>query len=382
MIIIAEFVLPSIFGSQTVDDIHNRMMGNMPDDIDVSEGSHPWNLTYPHAYEKAFMAEYMIPEAIKMIFPMFCEGYAEIMEFHAEVRGIKRKQAEYATGEITITGIPETEIPLGSTFSTVSVNEYPSIDFYTTQDAKIGENGKSTIPIRAVLEGVSGNVAANTIILNSSYIDDISEVTNEKKTTGGIEIESIESLQERILEFDKTQDLSYGGSPSDYKRWALSVPGTGSAVVVSPPDDTTPITIILTDANGNPADSSLCTAVYNHIMQPDNPEQRLAPINDRLSVVPPVTVSVTISAVVELTPGSTILQAKTAFVEAMQKYIVVAADEGEIKYSKIGSVLSSISVINDYKSLLVNDGISNVLISNLQVPFVDAESITLTEGIV
>ena len=378
----AEFKLPSIFENQGVNEIHDRMMSNLPDDIDVSEGSHQWNLTMPHAYEKAFMASYMMPEAIKMIFPAFCEGYDEIMEYHAEARGMKRKQAERATGELVITGVAGTEIPVESTFSTMAVNEQPSIDFFTTEGAVIGDDGSVTVPIQAILEGASGNVAANTIILNSSYIDDITSATNPEGTSGGVEIESIEDLQERIREHDVSMEYSYGGSPADYKRWALSVPGTGAAVIVAPQDDTEPITIIITDANGLPADEELCQAVYNFIMQPDHPEQRLAPINDRIVVVAPATITANVSATVELVPGYSIDQAKTAFIAALQFYMAEAADAGEIKYTRVGSILSGVAAVNDYKNLLVNGGTSNVAITADQVPSINSSSVTLTAGTV
>lgn len=378
----AEFKLPSIFDNQGVDEIHDRMMSNLPDDIDVSEGSHQWNLTMPHAYEKAFMASYMMPEAIRMIFPMFCEGYEEIMEYHAEARGMKRKQAECATGELVITGVAGTEIPAGSTFSTLAYNDQPSIDFCTTETVEIGEDGTVTVPIKALLEGASGNVAANTIILNSSYIDDIESTTNPAPTSGGVEIESIQDLQERIREHDVSMEYSYGGSPADYKRWALSVPGTGAAVIVAPADDTEPITIIITDANGLPADKELCQDVYDYIMQPNHPEQRLAPINDRIVVVAPATITANVSATVELVPGHTIDQAKKAFIEALQVYMAEAADAGEIKYTKVGSILSGVSSVNDFKDLRVNGGTSNVAITADQVPSVNSSSVTLTAGTV
>lgn len=378
----AEFILPSFLENQSVDDIHERMMENLPDDIDTSEGSHPWNLTYPAGYEKAYFAEYIMAESIKLIFPQFAEDYAQIMEYHAEMRGLQRKPAEYATGEITVKGPAGTEIPAESMFSTIGINDEPSIDFVTTEDAVIGSDGTVNIPIQAVLEGTTGNVPAATIVLNSSEIDDINEVINEQPTSGGVEIETIESLQQRIVEFDATQDVSYGGSPSDYKRWALEVTGTGSAVVVSPTDDTGKITIILTDASGKPASTELCESVYNHIMSPSSPMDRLAPINDQLQVIPPSTINLTITATVELTTGNTVEQAKAMFIQAMQSYIIEAAQAGEIKYTRVGSIISGISGINDYKDLKVNNGTENISVTSSQVPFIDASMVTFTEGTV
>ena len=375
-------MLPSFLENQSVDEVHLRMMEKLPKDIETAEGGHPWNLTYPHANAKAYFAEYIMAESIKLIFPMFAENYAQIMEYHAESRGLKRKPASAATGLIKITGKAGTSIPIYSTFSTISINDQPSIDFHTIEEAVIGEDGTVKIPIEALLEGPDGNVAVNTIVLNASAIDDITSVTNEEETTGGVDIESIESLQQRIVELDMTMDVSYVGSPSDYKRWALSVPGTGSAIVVSPTDDTEPITIILTDANGNPASEELCLAVYNFIMRPDSRDDRLANINDQLQVIPPSTLTVKISATVELVEGATITQVKTLFIDALRKYILEATNAGEIKYTKVGAVLSGITTVNDYKDVLINGGTTNIPILDSQVPFINEDDITLNEGTV
>lgn len=378
----AEFKIPEFLQNQSVDDIHLRMMDNLPDDIDTSEGSHVWNLTYPPAYEKAFMAEYLILEAIKTIFPQFCENYPEIMDYHAETKGMKRKDAECATGEITITGQSGVEIPAGTNFSTISVNGQPSIDFHTTKDAVIDDTGTVTAPIQANVPGKSGNVAKNTIVLNSNSIDGIESAINGAPTLGGIEEETTEALQLRIVESDRTMEESYVGTPSDYKRWALSVQGTGSAVVVRPTDDTTPIIIVLTDANGNPADEELCTAVYNYIMSPDDPDARLANINDQIEVRAPETMTLTVRATIELLEGYTTREIADDFITAMQSYIKEAVNTGEIKYSKVYSILSSIEGVNDHRGLTINGGTLNVTLDSSKVPRVTADSVIFASGTV
>ena len=197
-----------------------------------------------------------------------------------------------------------------------------------------------------------------------------------------MEIESIQSLQQRIMDFDVSQDVSYGGSAADYRRWALEVTGTGAAVIVSPTDDSGKITIILTDQSGLPASPTLCTAVYNHIMRPDLPEDRVAPINDKIQVVPPTTLDLTITATVELVSGYSVAQAVAMFVSAMQKYAVEAAREGEIKYTRVCAALSSVAVVNDFKELTLNGGTANISITSAQAPYIDGEKVTFTVGIV
>lgn len=378
----AEFQIPKFLENQGVDETHQRMMEHLPADIDTSEGGHTWNITMPHAYEKSYFAEYLMVEAIKMIFPMFAGDYPDIMEYHAEMRGLERKSAEYAVGEIVVTGEAGASIPAGSVFSTIGINDQPSIDFATTQDARVGAEGTVTIPVQAVIAGVSGNVAADTIVLNASSIDSITSVTNTAPTSGGIEIESVEALQERVVESDKTVETSYGGTESDYRRWALEVNGTGQAVIVTPEDDTKPIQIILTNSEGQPASDELCTAVYNHIMRPDSPNERLAPVNDQIEVTRPSTIILVVEAILELTAGSTVDQAKEAFAAAMQAYILEAVESGEIKYSKVNGILSNISAVSDHKNLTLNGDTVNIAITDEQIPTITSENIVFTIGTV
>lgn len=378
----ADFNPPSFLENQGVDEIHARMMMNLPEDMDVSEGGHPWNLTMPAAYEKAYMAEFIIMEAIKLIFPAFSEDYPEIMDFHAQTRGLKRKQAEHAIGEIVVTAEPGVEIPTGTMFSTIGVNEQPAIDFLTTVDVIVDASGKVTIPIQAMMEGTIGNVPENTIVLNSSEIDGITVVNNPLPTTGGLEEETTEDLQERINEFDKSAPYSYGGAEADYRRWALAVSGVGGVVVIQPSDDTTPIQLIITATDGSPATDELCQDVFNHIMRPDDPELRLAPVNDQLMVVPPASVDMLITATVELTEDGTIEYAKTLFIEGLKQYVIEALEAGEIRMTKIGAVLSDVAVVADYTELTLNGGTSNVPINDQQIPSINPANIILTAGTV
>lgn len=375
----AEFIEPSFLQNQDVDIIHARMLENLPADIDKSEGGMVWDNTYPTAYEISYFAEFFMAEAIKMIFPMFCEDYSDLMDYHAASRGIARKPASYAVGEITITGENGTEIPAGTEFSTVSVDDEENIVFRTTQDVTITDSSV-TVPIMAVVAGPEGNVEAGTITLKQNSISGIQTLTNEAATTGGVEEESTESLQARIVEYDKTQGQSFVGNVSDYKRWALSVPGTGNAIVVPAQDDSGLVTIILTDSSGNPATTKLCTDVYNYIMSPDDPEKKLAPcIGAKLSVVPPTTVYITVSAVVELDGTVSLDDIKTSYMSQLKSYLSgTASDESEIKYTKVGSILSNIEGVKDYSTLKVNDGTSNVQILNTQIAV--CNSVTLTTG--
>lgn len=374
----AEFPIPSFLLNQSVDEIHERMLQELPHDIDKSEGGHPWNLTRPTAYEAAYMAEFVVVEAIKILFPKYAENYSDIMDDHAEMRGMSRKAATHATGEIELTGTQGTEIPAGTSFSTASVNGEAAVEFVTTEDVVIGSSGKVTAKIKAVLAGTVGNVPAGTIILKANRLSGIKSVTNLEDITGGTEAESTEELQARIVEYDATQGVSFVGSEADYKRWSMEVDGIGKVVVIPPKDDSGLITIVLTDSSGNPANEDLCTAVYNHIMRPDAPEARLAPINGgNLLVIPPETIPVTISVIVESDGTIANSVIKEAILTELKSYLAEATADGKVRYTKIGSIISGADGVEDYKSLLLNGVVANITITNKQLLTVDENDLVI-----
>ncbi|MCU7380526.1 baseplate J/gp47 family protein [Clostridiales Family XIII bacterium ASD5510] len=373
-----EFITPAFLEEETADDILDRMLEKLPDDIDVSEGSHPYNLLAPVAYEKERMAQFVLLEAIKLIFPKYCDGYDEVADEHAAVNNMTRKAAFYATGTLKAIGEPGTEIKKGSIFSTEAVDETAAIEFESKEDAVIREDGTASFVIQAVEAGSSGNVAAGTIILQDDPV--VNEVINEIPTAGGIDEESTASLIARIVEKEMNQDASFIGCDADYKRWAESVNGTGTASVIPAQTDEGIVTIVLTDSTGQPASEALCQAVYDYIMSPDNPLNRLAPITGKieLRVVPPTIVQLIITATIELSAGTTLETVKENFVKNLEPYLDQVHEDMEVRYTKIASVLSNTGGVHDYKELQINGNTTNIPIRENEFPSVSAETITFT----
>ena len=384
----AEFLIPSFLQNCSTEDFHAMMKAALPVDLDVSEGSHAWNLTRPTALVAAEICEFILPEVIKLIFPEF--SYGAFLDYHATTRGMSRRPATYASGYITITGNPQATIPVWSKFSTASVNDEPSVDYMTLEDAVIPEIGYVTVPVECVKAGLVGNTGPNTIIIVTDRLNGIKSVTNADVITGGTETEDDETLIERIMEYDRTQGESFVGCVADYKRWATSVDGVGEATVIPPEDTSGLVTIVLTDTNGDPGTDQLCTDVYNYIMRPDEPGARRAPVNALLSVIPPDTITISIKAIIELKPEYALENVQKSFVEKVAAYLPLAMDEGEIKYTQIAKVLATAEGANDFRELqigvlnngAVTYGVTNIPISNRQLPRITADNLTFTTGTV
>lgn len=403
----AEFITPKFLENQSVEEIFSEMKGVMPDDIDVSNAGHFHNMTYPTAYEISQMIQFRLLEAIKLILPRFCGEYDTMADYHAESRGMTRRKAKYSTGYLTIYGEEGTVIPEGSTFSTISVNDEPSIEFETTGAANIPAGGSIEVPIACLIGGTYGNVAANTIVLNRSNIDGITNVINVNPTEGGTDGETTEELLARIDEYDKNQGESFVGNKADYRRWVLEYPDEKiSSVEVITPDEyaqggadneeypqeevtngdgVLPIKIYITDSKGKRASSELCQGVYNYIMNPENPYERKAGINAYIQVLPPEVDSyITVIATIQLKDQYTLAAVKETVLATIQSYLTnEAVSDGEIKISRIGAILSQTEGIEDYTELYIGTDENipskeNIPIKTSIIPLITDGSLILT----
>ena len=383
----AEFEAPDFLQDQDIETVHERMIGNLPDDIDVSAGSHPYNLTRPVAYEVSYLLEDILSEALALMFPKYCEDYDEILDDHAEIRGLERKAATYATGVVTVTGDEGVVIPVGELFETLASNddEDTVISFEATEAATIPSTGSVDVPVQASEAGADGNVAANTIV--SFDIEDVETVTNAEATTGGADEEDNESLQERIMEYDENKGNSFVGSVSDYRRWAEECNGVGNATIIAPTVGGDPIRVILTDEDGEPVTQSVQTTVYNYIMGVETDgSDRLAPINASITVETPTTINLYITATIVLDTafGSDSLpDIKAEYAEMLNDYLKEAPGEGVIKYSRVCRHLSETEGISDFSNLQmrITDGsyaATNISVSDSQYINASVENIVLT----
>lgn len=377
-----ELELPDFLNNSSEKEIHEKMLSNLPEDIDKSEGGFPWDFTRPTAIEIAELKEYVLVEVLKSLSPVTCEE-SYLLDYHADGRGLVRRESVNATGYVTVTAKAGLVIPLGYGFSTEADDEGNTIDFVTTEEVTVDSLGNAKIPIEAAEGGSASNVGVNTIVLHAGdetgeLLDEIISVTNEEAVTGGLDEEDDDTLRERIVEYDRSHDISYVGNVADYKRWALSVPGVSAVTVIPAKDDSGTIKIILMDQNGVPASKQIQDAVYDYIMRPDSESDRLAPPNAVLEITAPETVVVNISAVVYLREAE-IGDVQNDLKAALQSYLLnVSSNDSAVRISAINSIIGSVSGIYDYDSVQINGVSKNVDLESGQMPVLG--TVTITEG--
>ena len=366
---------PAILDDMDDETIHARMLGVIPNNIDKTEGGFAWDFTRPAALEKAD-AMIVLNEIIQLFFPEWSAG--EFLDKLGAASGLVRKSATAAEATVKITGVANTLIPAGFLFSTAATAISESVEFATLEDVVLDEDGNGEVTVRCTQAGIVGNVSAGSIVLMSSPLSGIESITNESAATGGAAEEEDDDFRKRIMDRERDNNSSFVGCDSDYKRWALEVDGVGTAVIVPEWNGPGTVKIIVMDANGEPANPTIVTNVFNHIISPDNREGRLAPIGATLTVATASVMWLTIEADIVKESDVALEDITAAFKKQLSAVMEEAMADGVLRWSKVGAALSATAGVVDYdhETLLINGDSENIPVSHDEYPV--AQTIELT----
>ncbi|WP_256703853.1 baseplate J/gp47 family protein [Paenibacillus sp. FSL H8-0259] len=137
--------------------------------------------------------------------------------------GISRTLAQWATGEVRITGTPGYVVPAGFRAATAS-----GVVFETLTDVTL-IGGSGSVAVEALEAGSGGNWGAGMITVVVNPVPDVFSVTNAAPTSGGREKETDAEFRNR---FD--QSVAGGGAASvDALRGALlRMPSVRAATII------------------------------------------------------------------------------------------------------------------------------------------------------
>lgn len=132
-----------------------------------------------------------------------------------------RKAATFATGTATFTGDIGTVIPDGTVLQSSA-----GVQYQTTEEITLGA-GPTSVELVALDPGSSGNQVGGASLSPQSAISGVESNAVVVSISGGLSIESDDSLRSRIL--DRIRQPPHGGSANDYVQWARDVPGVTRA---------------------------------------------------------------------------------------------------------------------------------------------------------
>lgn len=369
-----EFIKPDFMENNSAEEIHERMMNNLPTDIDDMPGGFPYDFTMPAAEEKDEFINYHLVRALMIAFPQY--AWDEWLDLHGQQVHIERHQPEKAYGNVKVSGTTGTEISVGTIFCTPATDTGPSIEYSSIKDAVIGEDGYIIIAVEAVESGTGSNVAANTVAIMAKPNKAVTEVINPEPITGGTERENNDDYWDRIAaEYDNS--MTYLGNDEDYIRWAKQA-GAGDCIVVPAAEGPGTVKLVLIDGNGQPANEKLVQDVYDYIVSPKDRSKRLLPTACAELICGPATtvkVNFTITGLV-YDDTTDIEKIKKDFAEAVKAVYAKAKSENVLRYNDVrplitgveGTENSGIAGVEDFDTFLMDGDTKNIKLSKEEYP--------------
>ncbi|MCK3654920.1 baseplate J protein [Pasteurellaceae bacterium Macca] len=185
---------------------------------------------------------------IKQFFPDTAD--TQYLERHAGLRGLRRKNATYASGVgVTVKGNEGAVVPVGAQVTTKDGR------FYETTATATVQNGQAMIAVKALAMGASQNIQHETPGQFMAAPNGVQTDCVLNHIVGGTDAESDASLLERLLELIRRPPA--GGNRYDYKNWALNIDGVTAAFVYPLRRGLGTVDIAITAGNDLPSEETV-----------------------------------------------------------------------------------------------------------------------------
>jgi uncharacterized phage protein gp47/JayE len=332
----------------TLNEILEYMLEYVPSDYDVSEGSFFYDLLYPVAVE-IYSLQNKISELDENAFALTAVG--EYLDRKVAEQGITRKAGTYASGTVRITGSRGEIIRSGSKVAS------DNLLFSVYETTSIPEIGYADVTATCTTAGSAGNVNIGEINRFPVTLPGLTAVESITDFTGGYDAETDADLLERYLE--KVSRPNVSGNKYHYIEWAKEVNGVGDVRVIPLWNGAGTVKVVIVDSDNQPASDELISKVTEHI-------EENRPIGASVTVVSATALKINIS--VKLTTDET-ANIQESIETAVKNYLSdESLKKSYVSYAKIGSLILSVSGVEDYASLKVNSGTANITIADGAVP--------------
>lgn len=333
--------------SENSKEILNRLLDQVPNDLNKSKGSFFYDSLSPLAEELA-QSKIQLDEVLDRVFAVSAaeNGYSDDLENRCAESGIYRKDGTHAIGQVTFIGTDNVNIPINTLVQTDG-----GLQYITLTDTTI-INGSATTDIKATSIGIAYNLPSNAIKELPVQITGITAVTNINPIIGGTEKENDNELLNRFLLQKRT--LATSGNESHYKLWATEVNGVGDAVVMSTWAGAGTVKVIVLGSDKHTPSQEVLDNVILNI-------QTKRPIGAVVTVEGAVEVPINITVTLQLASGIDINDTKNQIQTGIKTYLdSLAFKDPLVRYTRIANILLDVASIIDYSNLIVNGGTENI----------------------
>lgn len=360
-----------MFEDFTFDNIMERLLDHVRDDVDKREGSIIYDALAPAALEleMAYIClEYVLNQ-----------GFADTAErdyliLRARERGIVPHEATSAILKGVFT--PETVDVKGMRFSLGELN-------FVADKPIDGEPGAYQMICET--PGVNGNKVLGAMI-PIAYIEGLETATATQILIPGEDEEETEDFRARY--FDSFSDKGYGGNVQDYIDKVSAIDGVGGVRVTPVWNGGRTVLCTILDAKYNPATPTLINTVQEAIdPTQDGSGVGIAPIDHVVTIDTPNTETVNVNIHVEFDTGYSWSNMEALIRETIENYLLELRTAWKnhktgvptvVRISQIETRLLSLSGILDIGETQINGVSGNMTISGNDVPVLGV--ITHAEG--
>lgn len=338
---------------KTINEIHNNMLLNMPNDYNKSEGYPIYDLSRGFAFALKDLADEI--EKVKEKQSVRNLTGNELAQVVEERTGLTRKTAVKATGRIKIVSGQGTVLKT-DLFGTESGLYFQSLE---AKDVTEGDY----VLVQCTTGGSVGNVGVGMITVVPKTITGIAQILNDEPTTGGYDVETDTSLLERY--FDRLRNPVNGVNQNQYVVWAESVAGVGGARCIPIWNGKNTVKVILIGSDYKPASENVVNLVQEYIDPNKNGDGAgVATIGAVVTCVSAQTVILNVTIKGLVTTGNE-TEIKKEIEDNIDRYIRTSAFNTDyVSIAKIAGIVIDVDGVKDYSEILINDAHKSVTIPN------------------
>ena len=343
-----------MYESVTYEEILQRMLDRVSDQMDKREGSIIYDALAPAAIE----LQLMYIELDVILQETFGDTASrDFLIRRAAERGIKPTSATYAI----LKGVFNMDVALSSRFSCGDMNYFVK--------EKIQQN---EYKMQCETLGVIGNKNFGELI-PIDYIEGLESANLTELLIPGEDEEDTEAFRKRY--FDSFESKAYGGNVDDYLTKTNAIAGVGSTKVTPIWNGGGTVKLTILNSEFNKASSELIQSVQN-IIDPtqDGHGVGLAPIGHVVTVDTVEEIEVNISTSITFDEGYSFDGQKQKIIDTISEYLLEIRKDWAnqinsiVRIAQIESRIMNIEGVIDISNTKINSSSANLMLTKYQTP--------------
>lgn len=361
------------------EDILERLLSKVSDDIDKRQGSIIYDALAPAAAE---LAQCYIALDVFVDQTYLLNAVGENLDNRVKDYGLTRQQSTYAQRIITVydTNSQLLDVDIGTRFSVP--NDSGGYNFKIIEKRSIG-----VYIAECETAGIVGNDFTGELLPLIS-INNLGTALMSDVFKPGKNEETDEELRERALL--KINQEAFAGNKASYMQFVKAIDGVGDCKIFPAWNGGGTVKVAVITSDNKIPSSSFIAQLQEQIDPIDHSGEGegFAPIGHKVTVVAPDKLDVNISATVELQTGYTAEQLKSSITEKLNEYINEVQDKWSeantltIYISRVIASILTVSQVTNVSNLTINNENTDLAIalSGTNVKFPMLGEVTLNES--